>query len=121
MLAGHQEKMALNTQTRAKRCKLSPLANTEKEKAAGEPPQLEPEASKNTAHPAVDACASGELPAADSCPAAPIAHKVTRLVLLPSGPDTIHGASLPETGLLTPAAPVSTKPGSRLGRGIRPC
>jgi len=79
------------------------------------------ETSKNTAHPTVDAYASSELPAADSGPAAPIAHEVTRLVLLPSGPDTIHEASLPETGRSTPAAPVSTESGSRLGRGIKPC
>ena len=51
----------------------------------------------------------------------PGAHEVTRLVLLPSGPDTVHGAPLPGTRPSTPAAPVSTEPGSRLGRGSRPC
>ena len=49
------------------------------------------------AHPTVDMIDPGELPAVGSGSATPIAHEATRLVLLPSGPDTIHGVSLPET------------------------
>ena len=66
---------------------------------------------KDAAHPAFDGLEPGELPAVGSDPATPIAHEVIRLVLLPPGPDTVHGAPLPETGPSTPTAPVSTEPG----------
>jgi hypothetical protein len=66
---------------------------------------------KNAAHPAVDGLEPGELPAARLQPGYPVAHEVTRLVLLPLGPDTVHGASLPGTRPSTPQSPVSTEHG----------
>ena len=66
---------------------------------------------KNAAHPAFDGLEPGELPAVGSDPATPKAHGVIRLVLLPPGPDTVRGVSLPETKPSTPTAPVSTEHG----------
>lgn len=102
-------------------CGTGPAAGPGTLYPAGDQRSQAPHEQKKTAHPAVDASDPGELPTADSGPAAPIAHEVTRLVLLPSGPDTVHGAPLPGTGPSTPAASASTETGSRLGRGYRPC
>ena len=66
---------------------------------------------KDAAHPAFDGLEPGELPAVGSGPATPIAHEITRLVLLPPGPDTVRGVPLPETKPSTPTAPVSTEHG----------
>ena len=66
---------------------------------------------KDAAHPAFDGLEPGELPAVGSGPATPIAHKITRLVLLPPDPDTVRGVPLPETKPSTPTAPVSTEHG----------
>src|SRR4028119_2374118 len=59
---------------------------------------------KIAAHPAFDGLEPGELPVVGSGPATPIAHGVTRLVLLPPGPDTIRGVPLPEPRASTPTA-----------------
>jgi len=66
---------------------------------------------KDAAHPAFDGLEPGELPAVGSGPATSTAHGVIRLVLLPPGPDTVHGPPLPGTGPSTPTAPVSIEPG----------